>query len=44
MLNSLADSYLGSSPLSWGKPRIPSTISFDIRIIPTHAGKTTQTA
>ena len=30
----------GSSPLSWGKPRIQSTISFDIRIIPTHAGKT----
>ena len=30
----------GSSPLSWGKPRIQSTISFDIRIIPAHAGKT----
>ena len=34
---------MGSSPLSWGKPRIQSTISFDIRIIPTHAGRTEDT-
>ena len=27
-------------PLAWGKPRIQSRISFDIRIIPAHAGKT----
>ena len=30
----------GSSPVSWGKPRIQSTISFDTRLIPAHAGKT----
>ena len=29
-----------SSPLTRGKPRIQSTISFDIRLIPAHAGKT----
>ena len=34
---------MGSSPLTWGKPRIQSTISFDIRIIPTHAGRTEDT-
>ena len=31
----------GSSPVSWGKLRIQSTISFDTRLIPAHSGKTT---
>ena len=34
---------MGSSPLSWGQPRIQSTISFDIRIIPTRVGRTEDT-
>ena len=36
----LAPAQTDSSPLAWGKPRIQSRISFDIRIIPAHAGKT----